>query len=483
MEYHGEEGILDAWRRMEGVNLSRDLLRNSPAVRGLSVTLRTNVIGDYGKLVLIGDDPWFQQAQDWFNDVWAKHADFIDGATFRECLQLIVTSLHFEGDFVVVFDDGILSGDKRGTGRLAFFETDQICNLTADAFQPYKDKGWTQDCGVLRDKLGRKCGVVVSRNRGQQETELKDAFVLTMDPNDPDAAPWRHVVRKFRLRQLRGVPPSFSTLATAIDSAELLAAELQTSKLNASRYATVIEGPGEVRGAATGFDDEIADEEGAAEGSETDSGEDEEEPRAEALETYCAGLVDYVENGSSVVFDSPNHPNGKLEEFLGYTTDVTGLAHGLSSAYARGRASSSYTAFRGEAIATWMSFRDSQQFLEDAFSDWCAVSAIRWAMKTGAIGEGPAGWEKFVSFSYPHMPSVDEGKEQNAIALKLHNGLVTYRELLGPQYKAQLKQLADELKYARDLGLPLSVFETVAGAPKDAGTTEGDSRDGEEQDE
>lgn len=483
MEYHGEEGVLDAWRRMEGVNLSRDLLRNSPAVRGLSVTLRTNVIGDYGKLVLIGDDPWFQQAQDWFNDVWAKHADFIDGATFRECLQLIVTSLHFEGDFVVVFDDGILSGDKRGTGRLAFFETDQICNLTADAFQPYKDKGWTQDCGVLRDKLGRKCGVVVSRNRGQQETELKDAFVLTMDPDNPDAATWRHVVRKFRLRQLRGVPPSFSTLATAIDSAELLAAELQTSKLNASRYASVVESPEETQGAATGFDDEKDAGEGDENDADKGTEEDEEDARAEALETYCAGRVDYLPANYSITFDPTNHPNSKLEEFLGYTTDVTGQAHGLSSAYARGRASSSYTAFRGEAIATWMSFRDSQQFLEDAFSDWCAVSAIRWAMKTGALGEGPTGWEKFVSFSYPHMPSVDEGKEQNAIALKLHNGLVTYRELLGPQYKAQLKQLADELKYARDLGLPLSVFETVAGAPKDAGTTEGDSRDGEEQDE
>ena len=133
-------------------------------------------------------------------------------------------------------------------------------------------------------------------------------------------------------------------------------------------------------------------------------------------------------------------------------------------------------------VTTWMSFKDSQQFLEDAFSDWCAVSAIRWAIRTGALENGPEGWERLVSFSYPRMPSVDEGKEQQAVAQRLHNGLTTYRELLGPQYKAQLRQLADELKFARSLDLPLSVFETVAGAPTDRApqNEQQESQDGNE---
>ena len=47
---------------------------------------------------------------------------------------------------------------------------------------------------------------------------------------------------------------------------------------------------------------------------------------------------------------------------------------------------------------------------------------------------------------------------------KLKNGELTFRELLGPGWKKRLENLAEECKYIRELGVPLNIFETVAGA-------------------
>ena len=115
---------------------------------------------------------------------------------------------------------------------------------------------------------------------------------------------------------------------------------------------------------------------------------------------------------------------------------------------------------------TWMTFKDFQQFLEDGFSDWAAVKVIAWAISTGELPPPPAGddWAASIAWQYPTMPSVDEQKEQSALAQKLKNGQTTFRKLLGPAWREQLEQFSEEIAYARKLNLPLSIFETVAGA-------------------
>jgi hypothetical protein len=66
------------------------------------------------------------------------------------------------------------------------------------------------------------------------------------------------------------------------------------------------------------------------------------------------------------------------------------------------------------------------------------------------------------------MPEVDEGAAQTAIAQKLKNGTTTLSEIIGPAWKEKLDQLAIEIDYARSKNIPLSVFETKAGAPQPA---------------
>lgn len=481
IETQGENEILHPTLRLRGIDLARDMLRNNPQFRGMARTMRANIVGDYGKLRFRESGGWYKTAQTWFNSRWARHADFIDGSTWRECLQLAAVAVETEGDFVAVFDDGILTGDEshpHGTGRLRFFEGDQICNLDDASFGEYSARGWTQNSGVLYDQHGRVVGVVVTSRRGLSCVPAADAFVLTRDP-DADADPnWVLVLRKFRLAQTRGSASAIPALQTIIDSYEMLGYELLTAKQGASRYALVTMPQGDSGvPIPAGFDDVDAGQsaDGGTDGSgqsadaaanaDGDAGADNcDDFHADALEEWSGANTDYAPFGTQITFDPTNRPNANMPGFLDYTTDVAGSALGMGHAYSRLRADTSYTAFRGDMVMTWMSFRDFQQFLEDSFSDWVARCAIRHGMETGAIpSTAPEGWEDGIAWQYPRMPSVDEQKEQAALQLKLKNGLTTFRDILGPSWREQLAQFAEEIDFARKLNLPLSVLEALPG--------------------
>ena len=464
-----EESILRPHQRLEGITLARDMIRSNPQARGFGKTLRVNVIGEYGKIQFKETEGWYADAQKWFNSEWSKAADYIDNSTFRECLQLVVYALSHEGDFVAVFDNGLISGTRPGTGKFVFFESDQICNLCESDFAPFRQAGFSQDSGVITDSNGRHVGVIVSRIRGVTEVPLKSAFVLSRDPDSKELCPWRHVRRKFRFRQARGVADAVTALQTTIDGYEMLGYEMQTAKAASARYATVIEASNNSQPPLPeGFGSiDLQDPDAVNEAvKEVDN-----EIKVQALERYTGGHVDYAPNGTNILFDPTNRPNTKLPEFLEFTTDISGQAHGLSHAYSRSRADSSYTAFRGDMTMTWMTFRDSQQFIEDAFSDWAAQCVISYGFAIGAIKKPPENWMSSTAWQYPKMPSIDGQKEQGELTSKLKNGVTTFRDEIGPHWKQQMQQLSDELDFARKIKLPLSIFETVAGAPTPAENT------------
>ena len=486
-----EEGLLTQWKRLTGTALARDLLRNDPLSHGIAKALRSYIIGDGGHLRFNAQGKWYDAAQRWFNSTWSRHANFQDLSTWRECLQLAVVELAFCGDFVALFDNGCLSGGY-GTGRIVLFETDRITPLTEADFKAFEKhhRGWKQAGGILLDDLGRKAGVVVSKSRGENETAAKDAFILTLDPMDPDSAPWVHVSRSFRLSQLRGVPDSYSTLQNAIDSHEMLLLELLTAKVGASRYASIIEGPEAPVAIPEGFEDEVEDEggdggdSGGETGGETGDGDEDEDDdlRAEGLERFTGGNMDYLPPGYSIQFDPATRPNSALEPFLNFTNDLAGVAHGLTHTIARGRADGSYSAFKGDLSLFNLTVKDLTQFIESAFSDRIAEKAIRWGMERGEVPkDAPDGWADLIAWTYAERACADEEKDQRALAQKFKNGLTTLRQELGPSWREPLTQLADEVAFARSLGLPLGMLETASGATTTA--PESGGQDGKEKDE
>ena len=477
VETGSEEEVFRPFQRMKALSLSRDLIRNSGMTRGLDKVLRVNVVGPEGKLKFRENGEWFDKASRWFNVKWSKAVDFIDGSTWRECLQLVVHALSFDGEFVAVFDDGLLSGEK-GTGKICFFEADRIAPLCDELFKPYKEKGWMQDGGVLYDGLGRKVGVVISSVPGLSVIGPKvKHFVFTRDPDaDPLSASWRHVMRKFRLRQGRGVSDAVTALPTSLDALEILSLEMQSAKAGAAHYATVYQkdDPEDAIN-ALGYiaEQEALRKKGDANGAELPGGEEAagEEPGpaeepfySDALERLTGGNVDYLRQGDKVEVAPTSRPNPNLAAFLDYAGDVAGAAHGLSHSYARLKADTSYTSYRGDMVMTWRTLGDFQQFLEDAFSDWIAYRAISRAIAAGDLTPGPEGWEECIAWQYPSMPAVDEQKEQAALAQKLRNGLTTYREQLGPDWRRKFKDLSEEQDEARKLGLHLPTMETASGA-------------------
>lgn len=466
IERVGEEGILKPRDRQLSVNLVRDCQRNNPQSRGIAKTLRTNIIGNYGKLRFNASEEWYTKAQRYFNSVWSRHADFIDNTSFRECLQLITYNIAHEGDFVCVFDDGTLSGEVGGSGKLLFFEADLICNLNAEDFASLAEIGYHQDSGIIRNKLGRKVGVIVSSVRGATSVGKDKAMILLSDPDADEDPFFVHVSRKYRLRQLRGVPDAIPALTTTIDSREALDYELQTAKLAASRYASVIDpANSDSFTTPTGFaelDSSNGDDSGEGTNTENDVIE-EDDYHAERLEQYTGGNVDYYANGTQVVFDPTNRPNSGLPTFLDYTSDMSGSALGLTHSYARMKADTSYTAFRGDMVMSWMTFTDFQQFLEDNFSDWVARKVIQRAIDLGILEPGPVGWQDYIAWQYPTMPAVDEQKEQAALTQKLKNCQTTLSATIGPHWREQIDQLAEEQEYIRSKGVSFAAMEVIGG--------------------
>jgi capsid protein len=486
-----ESPQLSPRNRLGGVNLARDLMRNSAQVRGLARTIRVNTIGDCGQLVFAdAEGDWFAAAADYFNHRWGRHADFIDGTTWRETLQLVVYSLAFEGDCVAVFDDGLLSprlpAEKRGTGRLAFFEADQIANLREADFAEWTKRtgreGWHQCSGVVLDDLGRKRGVIVSRHRGETEIAYKDALVLLLDPDDPDAAPWRHVTRKFRLRQLRGSADALPSIATVQDALEMTDYELQSAKRAASHYAAAIAKDAPVQPvdmAALPRPEDLAqavadnaaasapDPATAAAPLPPGAVDDDADSGASRsnLARLSGGQFDLWDGIEKIEWDPATRPSDRVVEFLEYATRLAGRAHGLNASYASGKAEGSYTAFRGDLTMSWCAFRDNQQALEDCFSDWVARHVLGRAIELGEIkGTPPDGWETRIRWTYPRMPAVDEEKEQRALLAALRNGTRTLRDELGPAWRDVLRQRNAEREFCASLGLSLAQDEITPGS-------------------
>lgn len=494
IEKKSEEGILDQWKRAAGINLARDMFRNSAPVHGMLRSLRVNVIGIEGKLKFNRSEEWYAKAQNWFNQIWSKHADYVDGTSWRELQQLAVYALENEGDFVAVFDDGLLSGTEHGTGRIATWESDQIRDIDETGFAPWKARDFTQHNGVVCNGAGRVCGVIVSAERGSDPIPKEKALPFIYDtPEEFEASPVRLVGRKYRLRQLRGVANSIPTLQLTTDTYEMLGLELQSAKVSASRYASVIDPPDNTNGTTPGGYADLHDDDDAGDGTDGETagdgdGADGDEPtpaeiaaaeaekqlaQANALDDYTGGNVDYLDNGSQIIFDPTNRPNSQLPAFIDFVQDMAGASFGLNHSYSRMKADGSYTAYRGDLAMTWRTFEDLRKFLEGLFFDWVVRSAIEFAVETKALTAPPdADWFTVIAFTYPRPIAVDETKEAAAVEARLKAGLTTYRQELGPAWKETLAEIAEEKKFLHSIGLRHPQDETAAGIPLE---TEGDS--------
>lgn len=474
IEVRNEDQILNASQRLRILNLTREGMRNAPQVRSIVQQLRVLIVGLQGGMLTMttDDEKWNKEAQDFFGER-AKSIDFIDGTSLNESLKLIVTSLAAEGgDFAIVFDDGTLSGGE-GTGKLRFFESDNIANFDPVEFEK-RFPGHTQSQGLIYNPLGRFVGIVLSgKKRGKTVFAKDEAFTLIRDPDaESSESCWFYGKRKWRLLQGRGISPQTVAIAALLDMYELVFSEVQCGKLNAKVFAQVIDSMGidegddgseAVDGGAADEDDETPPAE--CEASESSGAVDETTPAMDVseFEATAGAKVLNPPQGLKLELLDTKRPNTNMIQFVEWHAGGAAATHGLSRVYSGLKAEASYTAFRGEQTIALPSIEEGQKELERGPLDWIGVKEIQWGIDTGRLRKGPKDWQKKLSWSWPQMKEVNEVDAQSAVSAKLKNFVTTYRMLLGPNWKELLTQASQEVRWFEENNLSHPALQTVSG--------------------
>ncbi len=464
-EIESEETILAATYRGKGIAAARDLERNYSNAKSLVRQIKINTVGSNGKMRLnTADIELNTMVQDWFNGSYAKNCDARGENHLTDFFKLALVSVLREGDVVCVFDDFLFND-----GKLWFFEADQMVEIDEKEWRAQKQwvekiDGKTvpmkQSQGVIYDRYGRVMAYAVTSNqRGKQSVPMAEALIIPRGSA-------KHMIMPWRFNQLRGSADFLTIIADMEDSYEMRAKELQSAKVAASMAGVVKKKDG-IEGALTSMgvdtDDVIEDS--------TDEGQQSEETVYDRLGHLTGGIMEYMDEDDEFELLDINRPNIDAAKFHDFMLQSSGSALGMAKAYSKLEADRSYTAFRGEMVMTWESFKDFQKWLERRLADWVAQKAISFAVKAGTLPALPVGWKAKISWSWPTMPQVDPVKENKGKETGLLNGLTDYSELLGPDWKKRLEALAEQKEYAEGLGLNLTAFnappapEGVAPAP------------------
>jgi hypothetical protein len=435
VERGGEDSQLTANQRNRIVNLHRDMMRNSPTRVSQDQQIRVNVVGSVGGKLYASFPAGYENAaaavMDYFNKKWFRRAEFTFRKNFNWLLKTVLTAEDVNGNVVLVFDDGILTGGN-GTGRIRGFEGDEIGSVPD--LSKYWPKGYEQSNGFVYNKLGMFCGCFVSTAqresaRGKSEFDPNDGVLrLSCDPFDDDAlCNWIALGDMRRFNQGRAVSPLTSAITCLIDLHETSASEAQAAKINAQLVGQILqdasaETPDD--GEASAFDDEEPPEGEAVS----------KEVKFTTKELSSIGAhFDQMPPGLKIDLLRTERPNPNMPQYIEFLTGLVGGTRGLARVYSTLKAQTSYTAFRGEQSMTKPSFEEAQQDLERDVCDWAARCVITWALKLGKITEKlPDGWESMIAWRWPTMPEIDEVKAQNALSLKLKNGVTSLARELGP---------------------------------------------------
>jgi len=175
--------------------------------------------------------------------------------------------------------------------------------------------------------------------------------------------------------------------------------------------------------------------------------------------------MDYLNPGEKLNIHDNERPAPGIKEFSSWIQEATGFAHGLGRCTSTGKAESSYTAFRGENLLSWATIYVEQKSVERRLCDFCVYKAINYAIRRGELSTPPsADWYKKVTFQFPKMPEVDELKAAMSQRMFMKNGSIDFSAILGPDWKDKFGEYHKQIEEARELGLPLAIFETVSGS-------------------
>ena len=472
-----EDEALPSNERLRIIALARDMARNSAMMNGFLKQLELNVIGTVGGKASFMFPEEYHEAAIIMREAfahWAASCDFFDGNSLGKLLRIALKTKYLTGDAVFLFDDGIIAD----SGKLLLFEGDSIASLPEAYFKGHFT-GYTQRQGIIKDRFGRKVGAIVSatqRGRDVFQPYNPDGtaavWPLLKDPGAEWAdTPFYIYSNTYRANQGRGTPNVAGALDAIIDVEDLTKYELQTSKKNAQTLATVTykgEPSAPLPDGLENTPENLADNATDAEidaAAESIAGDAQEDLDLEVLDG-AGVLYDILPPDLQMQLLDTKHPNGGINDFVGWMTGRIGWANGMASFYASGKADKSFSAVRGEQMLTWPMFEDEQHDLESGPADWILRRWYAWATRHGDIPESlalPPYWWRAVKWTWPRCREIDAVNEQSAINARLRNLTGSLADYYGADWREKLTAIRDELNFCRELGIPHPALQTVSG--------------------
>ena len=467
-ETQDEDDILSFHKRGQLLDLVRNAQRNNSSFNTILKQFDLQAIGnDGGKVILsLPDEEYNKKVLKEFSK-WTRNSEFFDGLNLNTLIKIVFRTEITNGDCVLVFDDGLVND----SGKILLYESDEIGNTTDEALKQNYGKDSSQRLGRVYSEYGQFTGVIVSKNqRGKEVFDPSCSYFLKKDPNgDYFEDMWLMPRNIFRIGQGRGITPVTSSLSTLIDLENYVGFELAAAKKNAQTIATIEKTQkDEVVDLPSTFESttdisKMSDEDIEKLVQEENNGTVEQTVTLDQIrEAGC--IYQTIPEGWAAKLLDTKHPNINAAEFSKWLQTRAAAAFGLPSQYATLAVMGSYSAFRGEVLLAAPVWEEVQHFLEQIL-DWTFYRWSRWAIKKGIIDDKfEDDFLKSVEWKWPNsQKDSDRMKEQEAWNLGLANGTVTYKQLLGSNWKQQLEQVKQEIEFCEEIGLPHSARKTVSG--------------------
>jgi capsid protein len=459
----GKQAQLSDFESLITVAQARHLHRNYTQAKSMLGQLQMHVVGCGNRVIFETDDKgWNASASTWHEKVWGRNCDGRDDRTIHELNGLFLMSVIREHDCLAWFDRGGIIE----SGKIFYWETDQICNLRDKDFKAKintiaRRVGWSgrtaslrQSSGVIYARTGKPLGYIVHPGRGLTEVAWDKATVLPYGPA-------RLIKKNWRLGQRRGVADMLTAAASLVDSYEMLESELASAKTVAHMPLVIkTEDAHQVARNRADESDGQAAEVGLA---DTNAGAF---TNYRNFERLSRGAIEYMEPGDSVEVLDNKRLGPNLATFLDAQAINAGGSMGLPRFFALMKADASFSAVRGEMNLGKVTFSCLQAFLENHLLRWEVTESVSYAVATGQLPPAPAGWEMSYCFDHPVLEPLDEDKLTRSNERALRTVQKTWRDIHGPDWQLVMDQAAQERAYAREIGLELGLENQTNQEPQ-----------------
>lgn len=132
-----------------------------------------------------------------------------------------------------------------------------------------------------------------------------------------------------------------------------------------------------------------------------------------------------------------SHPNQNIQTMVDWLANRCAASMGLSKIFATGNPDDSN--WRANQLFSFPTILEFQKELERV-SDWVFYRYVIWAEKKGMVKAYIAeDFMDYVSWEWKSLDEIDQVAHQRGIRLALENNTLTYKEILGNDWKEKLE--------------------------------------------